>query len=115
MVPRGQFLIIDAASKKRPLPGDLLVCSFPLSLLIHLAVTKTQPNLPAGPCPGSSERIRACRRLASQNRLLRWSHSATSRSLRSLAALLLEIEILQVPAYNSPVLGHVHIHHLFGY
>lgn len=69
MVPRGQFLIIDAASKKRPLPGDLLVCPFPLSLLIRLAATKTQPNLSTGPCPGSSKRIRACRLLASQNRL----------------------------------------------
>lgn len=49
MVPRGQFLIIDAASKKRPLPGDLLVCSFPLSLLICLAATKTQPSRPARP------------------------------------------------------------------
>lgn len=40
MVPRGQFPIIDAASKKRPLPGDLLVCLFPLPLLIRLAAQR---------------------------------------------------------------------------
>lgn len=94
MVPRGQFLIIDAASKRRPLPGDLLVCSFALSLLMRSAATKTQANPPVR--PRSPEWIRLCRLRAGQNYLPRWSHSATSRSSSSLAALL-EKATLQVP------------------
>lgn len=108
-IPAGQFRALNGSSRtvsdywcrvqKETASGRFACVSIPFTTVDSLGCPKTQPNLSTGPCPGSSKRIRACRLLASQNR--RWSHSATSWSFSSFAALTLEIADFPAPVRGS--------------